>query len=288
MAEAVGATKRLLDIEFVRYVLTTAIGFALAIWGQSIFSARQDARVRQTVRDSLAMEIVANLEVLDSYEASFRTGIAEGGTYFRWPTGRLTRSMLAECLDPSVGRLLSRGEQRKVSLTYNQIGHLEDEMNEAHEMIRAGHGNLLHEYRRFTIQFFPVVAQNLVDFLVQTFGEQSEFSSSELMEIVESVLPYYSSGATHQRRMWTTSGVSATNPVRPEDGSVLAWRNDDPGRVPMGVHVIELIPKQTVQFSIEDPPSRLQELLDGRRHRAWVRVAQDRCLEFRRQQAERT
>src|SRR3954451_19315154 len=121
----------LFENEFLRYMLSTAIGFAGAYGAQWFRDWRHDNRVRASVRESLAEEIATNLEELDSFKETFQRGQqrqAEGVPLITWPGGRLNTAMLARCLDPALGSLLTPGEESKIAVVYYQATWLQSEM----------------------------------------------------------------------------------------------------------------------------------------------------------------
>ena len=103
----------------------TVVGVLIGIIGgygvQWLRDKRHDDRVRTVSREALAEEITSILRMLDDFETTFIRGLAETGRTWRWPSGRLSNTMLGQCLNPAIGSLLSPGEQAKVAITYYQI-----------------------------------------------------------------------------------------------------------------------------------------------------------------------
>src|SRR5680860_587825 len=123
--EMIDALADLSNNEFLKYTLSTAVGFVGAFGVQWLRDRRTNDRIRDSARQGLAEELANNLEVLDLYEATFRRGLAEGATgYVRWPAEQLTTAMLHRCLDPLIGALLSPGERSKVPTVYYNLIHL--------------------------------------------------------------------------------------------------------------------------------------------------------------------
>src|SRR3954463_436666 len=123
------------DSEFLKYTLSTSIGFMGAYGAQWLRDWRFDNRVRSSVREGLAEEIANNLIVLDAYHRSFRQGLDESTTagVYRWPTGHVEMAILRECLSPEVGSLLTPGEQSKVAVVYNHLSRLGNDLPEARD-----------------------------------------------------------------------------------------------------------------------------------------------------------
>jgi hypothetical protein len=279
----------LTDNEFLKYTLSTVVGFAGAYGVQWLRDQRSDARIRASVRESLAEELASNLEVLDSYETTFRQGLAEVSTtgLLRWPSAQLKTAMLEQCLDPVNGSLLSQGERFKIPAVYYNLMYLEDEMTEAHRKILGGSSLPNVQYKRFLDRVLPAAAQNQLDFLIQVIEHQSVFASSRLVEITETLLPYHSSGVTHAPRLWRTSYIPKSPPFRPNEKLLLAWQNDAPHLVPEGIRVIEIRPTERTRFSFDVDERRDQSWIERRRLRKWRQQARTNAMTFRAQLAAR-
>jgi hypothetical protein len=255
-------------------LISVVVGAVLAYGATWFRDWRYDRRTRAVIREALAEEISTNLEVLDSYESTFRQGLTDpdDSPILRWPTGDLRNAMLAQCLDPAVGALLTRGEQGKVTVVYYHIAHLRDQMKEAREDIRAGRSNPKVEYENILIRYLPAVAQNQVDFLCQIMDHQDAYASSRLMEISEKMLPTFSQSGRRPPRLWRTSLVPRASAFSPDESMLIVWHNDRPDLVPQGIEVVEIRPTRDQDFTFDL----------GGRQATWIREQFQRWMRKRR------
>jgi hypothetical protein len=234
-------------------ILSVIVGAVLGYGATWFRDWRYDRRNRTVIREALAEEISTNLEVLDNYESTFRQGLTDPDypSYLRWPTGNLRNAMLAQCLDPAVGALLTRGEQGKIVTVYYHVAHLQDQMQEAREDIRSGRSDPKVEYENILTTYLPPVAQNQMDFLCQIMDHQDVYASSRSVEIVEKMLPTFSRSGRRPPRLWRTSLLPRSGPLPSGETMLIAWRNDAPDLVPPGIEVVEIRPTRDREFTID-------------------------------------
>ena len=200
-------TRRLAGSEYVRTLVSVALGLVGAYGVQWLNEQRKNARIRRGMREALAEEAIHNLLAMDAYERTFTTGQHDPpGARIWWPTASLSTTALEQCVDPSLSTLLTDREQGKLPLVLNQFRTLRDEMAEAHQNLFRDPAGRQQIYARLLDHYVAVIAQNTVDLLCQIFEHQARFASMRTVDVASRAVPALEAGAPAPDRVWRTLG----------------------------------------------------------------------------------
>ncbi|MGH2551645.1 MAG: hypothetical protein ACRDHN_19850 [Thermomicrobiales bacterium] len=237
-----------LDWTGTRYFAATLLGFLVALAVEMAADAASNRRKRQFIREALAEEIAWNLFVLDEQFAALLNIHREPAGPLRFSRQQLLSRIMAQCIDPETGSLLSTPEWLHAVTAIQQCDDtnaaLEEMRQRLLELSAVPDRNLRTHYAqaesaRLINHQLPALGQTLMEMLCQIMERQVEYNSKKMMRIVVALIPAWSGGAINADCTWR---VRYLPDLQQRRGTLIAWKNDANEDLPSGLTVIEIDP----------------------------------------------
>jgi hypothetical protein len=222
-------------------------GTYVVVW---INDLHRDNLVRRATRESLAVEVLMNLQLLDAYEGHLTA--AQAQTSQRWPSEAPIRNVLDHTADPQVSVVLTDTEKMQLSLLGVQlavlwgkivVGREDVDRPYPHRQFPTPQEIANSADRVLSSHVLEETGKLLMDVLITIMIREYFLSLSVLIDMVQRLEGKHVGSA-----VWRTSDFKRWPP---ESGIGVAWRSDSPG----GHHdadTIILSPERTEEFLIVD------------------------------------
>lgn len=225
------------DSEAARYIGATLVGFLVASFVEWGADRRRNKRTVLVVRETLAEEIVANLEALDEILDALKENLGSNPSN-RWPLERVETRLLEHVVDPVIGSLLSPPERLQAGIAVTQCNYLNEQLNGSREQIITGQLNAGYASVRIMDRILIPVGQTLTDLLCQILQRQQQFHSTKLNEMVLATRPLWEYSELSAPRIWRLRVLP--NDELTNHAVYIVWYNDDPARSSLQTRVVEL------------------------------------------------